>query len=105
MHLLTEITLNHYLVLSGALFSLGLMGILLRRNILIIYMCLEMMLNAGVLALVALGHFSKNLDAQIMVLFIITVAAAEVALGLAIITAFFRLQRDVDVQKLRNLKF
>lgn len=104
MQNLTEITLNHYLILSGVLFSLGLVGVLTRRNILIIYMCLELMLNAGVLALAACSYFSHSIDAQVMVLFIITVAAAEVALGLAIITSFYRLCKTVNVQDLRNLK-
>jgi NADH-quinone oxidoreductase subunit K len=105
MKLLTEITLNHYLALSGVLFALGFAGVLLRRNILVIYMCLEIMLNAGVLALAAFSRWSAQWDAQIMALLIIAVAAAEVALGLALITAFYRLRQNVDVENLKTLQF
>ena len=81
-------TLSHYLLVSGALFSIGLLGVIVRRNLLIIYMSLELMLNAANVALVAMSRFNGNLDGQVMVFFIITVAAAEVAVGLALIVAF-----------------
>ncbi|MFZ5806939.1 MAG: NADH-quinone oxidoreductase subunit NuoK [Verrucomicrobiota bacterium] len=105
MNLLTEITLNHYLALSGALFALGFMGVILRRNILVIYMSLEIMLQAGILALVAFSRWSSQWDAQILALLVIVVAAAEVAIGLALITAFYRLRQNVDVENLKTLKF
>ena len=79
--------LEHYLVVSALLFALGLMGVIVRRNLLIIYMCIELMLNAANLALVAFSHFTNNLDGQVFVFFIITVAAAEVSVGLALIVA------------------
>ena len=105
MNLLTNITLNHYLVLSGILFSIGLVGILSRKNILMIYMSLELMLNAAVLALVAFGHFNPSLDAQVFVFFVITVAAAEVAVGLALIVALFRFRQSTDAEDFTDLQF
>ena len=77
--------LHHYLIVSALLFSLGVFGVVSRRSLLVIYMSLELMLNAANLALVAFSQFNNNLDGQVMVFFIITVAAAEVAVGLALI--------------------
>lgn len=96
--------LSHYLVISGGLFSLGLLGVMVRRNILIIYMSLELMLNAANLALVAFSHFNQNLDGQVIVFFIITVAAAEVAVGLALIVALYRQRQSAHVEDLNSLK-
>src|SRR2546427_12099753 len=76
-----NVGLEHYLTVSALLFCLGLLGVLLRRNLLVIYMSLELMLNAANLALVAFSRFNGHLDGQVMVFFIITVAAAEVAVG------------------------
>lgn len=103
------ITLNHYLIVSGILFSLGLAGVIARRNILIIYMCLEMMLSAGNLALVAFSRFNltdglPDYTAQALVFFTITVAAAEVAVGLAIIVALYRTKQSVDVESVAKLQ-
>jgi NADH-quinone oxidoreductase subunit K len=102
------ITLNHYLFVSGALFALGLAGVVARRNILIIYMCLEMMLSAANLALVAFSRFRvtdglPDYAAQSLVFFTITVAAAEVAVGLAIIVALFRSHQTVQVDAISKL--
>lgn len=104
---LTEITLNHYLALSGILFMIGMAGVLLRRNLIVIYMCLELMLNAANLALVAFDRFSviPTLEGQIMVFFIITVAAAEVAVGLALIVALYRARQTTNVNDLAEMKF
>ncbi len=99
-----HVGLTHYLVVSAALFTLGLLGLLTRRNLLIIYMSLELMLNAGNLALVAFSRFNNNLNGQVMVFFIITVAAAEVAVGLALIVALFRKRQSVQVEELTTLK-
>ncbi len=96
--------LTHYLVVSALLFSLGLLGILLRRNLLLIYMSLELMLNAANLALVAFSRFNQQLNGQVMVFFIITVAAAEVAVGLALIVALFRKRQTVHVEDLNTMK-
>lgn len=103
------ITLNHYLIVSGILFSLGLAGVIARRNILIIYMCLEMMLSAANLALVAFSRFNvteglPDYTAQALVFFTITVAAAEVAVGLAIIVALFRTKQSVEVEAVTKLQ-
>jgi len=97
-------TLYHYLVVSALLFCMGLLGVISRRNILIIYMSLEMMLNAANLALVSFSRFNDNLDGQVMVFFIITVAAAEVAVGLALIVALYRRRQTTDVQDLATMK-
>jgi len=99
-----EIGLQHYLIVSALLFSLGLLGVVTRRNLLIIYMSLELMLNAANLALVAFSRFNNNLDGQVMVFFIITVAAAEVAVGLALIVAIFRRRQTTHVEDLTSLK-
>ena len=99
-----EPTLSHYLLVSGALFSIGLLGVIVRRNLLIIYMSLELMLNAANLALVAMSRFNGNLDGQVMVFFIITVAAAEVAVGLALIVALYRKRQTAEVDDLATMK-
>ena len=96
--------LNHYLVVSGLLFCLGLFGVLARRNLLVIYMSLELMLNAANLALVAFSRFNNNLNGQVMVFFIITVAAAEVSVGLALIVALYRKRQTAHVEDLASLK-
>ena len=100
----TPIGLEHYLVISGLLFSLGLLGVIMRRNLLVIYMCLELMLNAANLALVAMSRFNGNLNGQIVVFFIITVAAAEVAVGLALIVALYRKRQSAHVEDLMGMK-
>ena len=97
--------LEHYLVVSAALFSLGLLGVILRRNLLVMYMSLELMLNAANLALVAFSRFNNDLDGQIMVFFIITVAAAEVAVGLALIVALYRKKQTAHVEDLTTLRY
>ena len=96
--------LEHYLVVSIILFCLGLMGVIARRNLLIIYMSLELMLNAANLAFVALSRFTNNLDGQVFVFFIITVAAAEVSVGLALIVALYRKRRTAHVEDLTTMK-
>ena len=102
---MTPIGLNHYLIVSGLLFGLGLLGVIMRRNLLVIYMCLELMLNAANLALVAMSRYNGALDGQIMVFFIITVAAAEVAVGLALIVALYRKRQTAHVEDLTSLKY
>ncbi len=96
--------LEHYLVVSAVLFGLGLLGVLMRRNLLVLYMSLELMLNAGNLALVAFSRYNNNLNGQLMVFFIITVAAAEVAVGLALIVALYRKRQTVQVEDLTSMK-
>jgi NADH-quinone oxidoreductase subunit K len=96
--------LEHYLVVSMLLFCLGLLGVIVRRNVLVIYMSLELMLNAANLALVAFSRFTNNLDGQVFVFFTITVAAAEVAVGLALIVALYRKRQTAHVEDLTTLK-
>ncbi len=102
-------TLNDYLIASGLLFAIGLAGVVLRRNIIVIFMCLEMMLSAANLSLVAFSRYKTvdglpNYNGQMLVFFIITVAAAEVAVGLAIIVALFRSRRTVHVDDINSMK-
>jgi NADH-quinone oxidoreductase subunit K len=99
-----EPTLSQYLMVSGALFAIGLLGVIVRRNLLILYMSLELMLNAANVALVAMSRFNGNLDGQVMVFFIITVAAAEVAVGLALIVALYRKRQTAEVGDLATMK-
>jgi NADH-quinone oxidoreductase subunit K len=104
------ITLGDYLIVSGLLFTIGFAGVMLRRNIIIILMALELMLNAANLSLVAFSRFrltsgAPSYNSQVFVFFIITVAAAEVAVGLAIIVALFRLRQTTHVEDISSLKF
>jgi len=99
-----NIGLEHYLVVSGILFCLGLAGVIVRRNLLVIYMGLELMLNAANLVLVAFSRFTNNLDGQVFVFFVITVAAAEVAVGLALIVALYRKRQTAHVEDLTTMK-
>jgi NADH-quinone oxidoreductase subunit K len=99
-----NVGLEHYLVVSALLFALGLLGAITRRNLLVIYMSLELMLNSANLALVAFSRFRHDLNGQVMVFFIITVAAAEVAVGLALIVALFRKRRSAHVEDLTSMK-
>jgi len=98
------ITLNHYLWVSGLLFALGIAGVVIRRNLLVIFMALEMNLNAANLALLAFAKFNKLADGQVLVFFIIAIAAAEVAVGLAIIVALFRRKQSVNVDELTTMR-
>jgi len=96
--------LHHYLIVSALLFSLGLLGVVARRNLFVIFMGLELMLNAANLALVAFSRYHNNLNSQVMVFFIITVAAAEVAVGLALLVALYRKRQTAHVEDLTSLK-
>ncbi len=97
-------SLDSYVMLSAALFAIGFLGVLVRRNTLVIYMCLELMLVAATLALVAFSRFNGTEDGDVFVFFILTVAAAEVAVGLAIIVALFRARQTVQVDRLNSLR-
>lgn len=102
---MTPIGLHHYLIVSVLLFCLGLLGVLIRRNVLVIYMSLELMLNAANLALVAFSRYNNNLEGQVIVFFVITVAASEVAVGLALIVALYRRRQTTHVEDLGALKY
>jgi NADH-quinone oxidoreductase subunit K len=93
-----------YVMLSASLFAIGFLGVLVRRNTLVIYMCLELMLVAATLALVAFSRFNGTEDGDVFVFFILTVAAAEVAVGLAIIVALFRTRQTIQVDRLDSLR-
>lgn len=97
-------SLNDYIVLSALLFAIGFFGVLLRKNTLVIFMGLELMLVASTLALVAFSRFNHTLDGNVFVFFILTVAAAEVAVGLAIIVALYRKRHTIQVDELNSLK-
>lgn len=105
------ITLGDYLIVSAILFATGFAGVMLRRNLIVILMSLELMLNAANLSLVAFSRYRvdagglPNYNAQVFVFFVITVAAAEIAVGLAIIVALYRMRQTTDVNNISSLKF
>ncbi len=93
-----------YIALSAILFSIGVVGVLIRRNAIVIFMSLEMMFNAANLAFIAFALHYQNLSGQIFVFFVMTVAAAEVAVGLALIVAIFRTKHSINVDDVSSLK-
>ena len=99
------ITITHYLVLSAILFTLGVVGVLVRRNAIIIFMCIELMLNAVNLSYVAFAHYLNSMQGQLFVFFTMTVAAAEAAVGLAIIVAVFRNKETVNIDDINIMKW
>ena len=105
------ITLGDYLAVSAVLFTIGLAGVMLRRNLIVIFMSLELMLNAANLSLVAFSRFRlganglPDYNAEVFVFFVITVAAAEVAVGLALLVALYRARQTTDVADITSLKF
>jgi NADH-quinone oxidoreductase subunit K len=109
MDILSQLTapigIHHYLFLSAILFSIGVMGVLLRRNFIVIFMSIELMLNAVNILLVAFSRFNGNQSGQVFVFFIMVVAAAEVAVGLGILVMIYRNIRSVDINALKNLKW
>ena len=94
----------HYMTVSAILFALGTYGVLTRRNAIVIFMCIELMLNSVNLTFIALSRHLNNLDGQIFVFFVMTVAAAEVAVGLALIVAIFNTKQSIDVDQMNNMK-
>jgi NADH-quinone oxidoreductase subunit K len=99
-----ELSVEHFLFLSAILFTIGLMGVLTRRNMLIIFMCVELMVTAVSITLAAFSNETNTLDGQIFVLFALAVAAAEAAVGLGIILALSRRGKSMDVDKIRSLR-
>lgn len=99
-----EVTIGWYVALSATLFTIGALGVLLRRNAIIIFMSIELMLNAANLTFVAFARHLNDLDGQVIVFFVITVAAAEVAVGLALIVAIFRSKNSINIDELHMLK-
>ena len=98
-------SLNHYLILSGLLFTIGIAGVFLRRNLITILLSIEVMLNAVNLTFIAFGYFRGSADGQIIVFFVMTVAAAEAAVGLAIIIALFRHRESLNPDSFTTLRW
>ena len=98
-------TPDYYLVLAAILFTIGAVGVLIRRNAIVLFMCIELMLNAANLTLVAFSRITGTLDGQIMAFFVMVVAAAEVVVGLAIIMSIFRARRSASVDDSNLLKY
>ena len=98
------VPINYYIILSAILFAIGVAGVLIHRNALIIFMSIELMLNAANLAMVAFSSVLKSFSGQIFVFFVIAVAAAEVAVGLALIVEIFKSKHSIDVDQMSSLK-
>ncbi len=98
------VPVNYYIILSAVLFTIGALGVLIRRNALIIFMSVELMLNSANLAIVAFSSVIQSFSGQIFVFFVIAVAAAEVAVGLALIVEIFKSKRSIDVDQMSGLK-
>ena len=98
------VPVDYYVILSAILFSIGVTGVLVRRNALIIFMSIELMLNSANLAIVAFSSVIKSFSGQIFVFFVIAVAAAEVAVGLALIVEIFKSKKSIDVDQMSSLK-
>ena len=98
------VPVNYYIILSAVLFTIGALGVLIRRNALIIFMSVELMLNSANLVIVAFSSAIKSFEGQIFVFFVIAVAAAEVAVGLALIVEIFKSKHSIDVDQMNGLK-
>lgn len=105
MNVIQSIPISYYIMLSAVLFSIGVLGVLLRRNAIIILMCVELMLNAVNLLFVAFSSFLSDTAGQVFVVFIMVVAAAEVAVGLAIMVTIYRNNHSTDINLLNKLKW
>ena len=101
---LTEVGLNHYLILSALLFVTGMTGVLLKRNIIVMLMSIELMLNAVNISFVAFSKYLNNVDGQIMVFFVMTIAAAEAAVGLAIAVTIFKRFKEINIKFFEHLR-
>ncbi len=99
------ITLNHYLIVSAVLFAIGTAGVFLRRNVITMLLSIEIMLNAANLSLVAFGRYLGRVDGQIIVFFVVTVAAAEAAVGLALVISLFRHRESLDPDSFTALRW
>ena len=98
------VPVEYYLALSAVLFILGILGVLLRRNALVVFMSLELMFNAGNLAFITFARMYNTINAQVIVFFAMTVAAAEVAIGLALMVEIFRTKHSIDMDQLNSMK-
>lgn len=100
----SQVGLNHYLVLSALLFSFGMLAVLMRKNVLVMLMGIELMLNAVNLTFVAFSHYQKNLNGQAMVFFVMTIAAAEAGVGLALAVTVYKKFKEVNIRFFENLR-
>ena len=100
---MSAITIHHYLVLSALLFCLGLIGIIVRRNLLIMFMCIEVMMNAVNLSFVALARYFNKMDGHVIAIFVMAIAAVEAAIGLGILISLFRNRQTVNTDDLRSM--
>jgi NADH-quinone oxidoreductase subunit K len=98
------LAIENYLILSAILFAIGTVGVLTRRNAIVIFMCVEMMLNAVNLTFIAFSKYLGNIDGQVFVFFVMTVAAAEAAVGLALMIAFYKNRESIDVEDINLMK-
>lgn len=104
IEIFTQVGLTHYLVLSAILFSLGLIGVLLRKNVIVLLMSIELMLNAVNLTFIAFSKFNNILDGHVMVFFVMTIAAAEAAVGLALAVSVFKRFKEINIRFFEHLK-
>lgn len=100
----TQIGPAHYLVLSALIFSIGMAGVLLRRNIIVLLMCIELMLNAVNLSFITFSRYSGKLEGNVMVFFVMTIAAAEAAVGLALVVSIFKRFKEINIKFFEHLK-
>ncbi len=101
---ITAISANHYLILSAILFSIGMAGVLLRRNVIVLFMSIELMLNGVNISFVTFSHYFGKIDGQVMVFFVMTIAAAEAAVGLALAVSIFKRFKEVNIRFFEHLK-
>ena len=101
----SSLPLNYLLMLSGIVFTIGVLGVIIRRNLIVIMMSIELMLNAVNIAFVAFARFHGSMDGQVIVFFVMTVAAAEAVVGLAIVITLFRQRQSLDPQDMQLLKW
>jgi NADH-quinone oxidoreductase subunit K len=101
---LSQVTLAHYIVVSGVMFTLGLVGFLTRRNLIIMFLCTELMFQAAGLALIAFGRYHLDFSGQTFVIFVLTVAAAEAAMALALVVLLFRRKESLSAEEWRDLQ-
>ena len=99
------VPLNHYLILSAAIFAIGVVGVAIRRNLIVVLMSIELMLNAVNLTFIAFSRFLGSMEGQVIVFFVMAVAAAEAVVGLAIIISVFRHRQSLDPQEMQLLKW
>lgn len=104
MNNLAEIGLYHYLVLSAIMFAMGMVGVMMRKNVIVILMCIELMLNAVNLSFVAFSNYTANLNGHVMVFFVMTIAAAEAGVGLALAVMIYKKFHDINIRFFEHLR-